>query len=189
MPAKPSYLLLAGGGAILLWSGLKGKSVTSVAHALIGGQDPASASQANAISGLAAPPGTAGATASTPGVTGPVSSSNSARQNQAIAKMLAISMGHADWTTGQQWADWLALWTRESGWDATAYYPSTHTTNPDDSHAFGIPQALPASKMASAGADWRTNPATQIKWGIGYISQTYGSPSSAWGHEQSAGWY
>jgi hypothetical protein len=73
-----------------------------------------------------------------------------------------------------------SLWTRESGWSTTAANPSG---------AYGIPQALPGSKMASAGSDWRTNPATQIEWGLGYIASQYGSPCGAWSHFQSAGSY
>ncbi|HET7016451.1 MAG TPA: lytic transglycosylase domain-containing protein [Streptosporangiaceae bacterium] len=73
------------------------------------------------------------------------------------------------------------LWVRESGWNPAA-------TNPY-SGAYGIPQALPGAKMASAGADWETNPATQIRWGLGYIKATYGSPCAAWSHETSYGWY
>ncbi len=74
-----------------------------------------------------------------------------------------------------------ALWTKESGWDV-------HADNPTSS-AYGIPQALPGSKMASAGADWATNPSTQIRWGLGYIASSYGSPCAAWGHSQSHNWY
>ena len=55
--------------------------------------------------------------------------------------------------------------------------------------AYGIPQALPGSKMASAGPDWQTSAATQIRWGLGYIESTYGSPCAAWSHEQADGWY
>jgi putative hemolysin len=73
------------------------------------------------------------------------------------------------------------LWNRESSWDHTATNPS--------SGAYGIPQSLPADKMASHGADWRTNAATQISWGLDYISQVYGSPCAAWAHSQSLGWY
>nr|WP_327064462.1 MULTISPECIES: lytic transglycosylase domain-containing protein [unclassified Kitasatospora] len=62
--------------------------------------------------------------------------------------------------------------TRESGWDVTARNPS--------SGAYGLVQALPGSKMASVGSDWQTNPATQIKWGLGYMNSTYGSPCDAW---------
>jgi len=57
------------------------------------------------------------------------------------------------------------------------------------SGAYGIPQALPGSKMASAGADWATNPATQITWGLGYITGRYGTPCGAWNHSQATGWY
>jgi len=73
------------------------------------------------------------------------------------------------------------LWTRESNWRVNADNPS--------SSAYGIPQALPGSKMASAGPNWQTNPVTQIKWGLGYIQGRYGSPCGAWGHSQSHGWY
>jgi hypothetical protein len=72
------------------------------------------------------------------------------------------------------------LWMRESGW----IYDAENASG-----AYGIPQSLPGSKMASAGADWQTNAATQIRWGLGYIKSTYGSPCAAWSHEQSAGWY
>jgi hypothetical protein len=70
---------------------------------------------------------------------------------------------------------------RESKWDINATNPS--------SGAYGIPQALPGSKMASEGSDWRTNPATQIIWGIKYMKDRYGSPCGAWGFKSSHGWY
>ncbi|PZM96303.1 MAG: hypothetical protein DIU79_05385 [Actinobacteria bacterium] len=73
------------------------------------------------------------------------------------------------------------LWTKESGWNHRASNPSTG--------AYGIPQALPGSKMASVGADWQTNPATQIKWGLGYIKGRYGTPCAAWSFMQREGWY
>lgn len=74
----------------------------------------------------------------------------------------------------------VALWDRESGWNVNAH---------NSSGAHGIPQALPGSKMASAGADWETNPATQIAWGLDYIGGRYGTPCGAWEHSESAGWY
>ena len=74
-----------------------------------------------------------------------------------------------------------SLWEKESGWDP-------HASN-GSSGAYGIPQSLPGSKMASAGSDWQSNPATQIEWGLGYIRDTYGSPCSAWGHSEANGWY
>jgi hypothetical protein len=73
------------------------------------------------------------------------------------------------------------LYVSESDWDHTA-------TNPY-SGAYGIPQSLPAEKMASAGSDWRTNPATQIEWGLDYIRSSYGTPCSAWSFKQSNNWY
>ncbi len=74
-----------------------------------------------------------------------------------------------------------SLYTRESGWRVNADNPT--------SSAYGIPQALPGSKMASAGSDWATNPVTQIRWGLGYIQDRYGSPCGAWAHSQGHGWY
>jgi len=72
------------------------------------------------------------------------------------------------------------IWNRESGWRYDAE---------NASGAYGIPQALPGSKMASAGADWQTNPATQIKWGLGYIKDIYGDPCHAWAFEEANGYY
>ena len=69
----------------------------------------------------------------------------------------------------------------ESSWNYRASNPS--------SGAYGLVQALPGSKMASAGADWMTNPATQITWGLGYITGRYGSPCGAWAHSQAMNWY
>jgi hypothetical protein len=80
-----------------------------------------------------------------------------------------------------QYSCLVSLWNRESGWRVNAMNSS--------SGAYGIPQALPGSKMASAGADWETNPGTQIDWGLGYISGRYGTPCGAWAHSQDAGWY
>lgn len=74
-----------------------------------------------------------------------------------------------------------SLWERESGWNPYAANTS--------SGAYGIPQALPGSKMASAGADWATDAATQIRWGLRYIKATYGSPCAAWAHEMAYGSY
>ncbi|ASR77524.1 endolysin [Streptomyces phage Paradiddles] len=73
------------------------------------------------------------------------------------------------------------LWNNESEWDHKAVNPS--------SGAFGIPQALPASKMASAGKDWKTNPFTQVKWGVDYIEDRYGTPCNAWSFFQRNNWY
>ncbi|KQT91521.1 hypothetical protein ASG49_10890 [Marmoricola sp. Leaf446] len=74
-----------------------------------------------------------------------------------------------------------SLWSGESGWSTTADNPT--------SSAYGIPQALPGSKMASAGPDWQTNPETQIRWGLGYIQDRYGTACSAESFKQGNGWY
>ncbi|WP_211718628.1 transglycosylase SLT domain-containing protein [Nocardiopsis sp. MG754419] len=73
------------------------------------------------------------------------------------------------------------LWEKESNWNPSAENSS--------SGAYGIPQSLPGSKMATHGDDWRSNPATQIAWGIDYIKGRYGTPCEAWAHSQSVGWY
>ena len=96
---------------------------------------------------------------------------------QALGKQLAAARGWGD----DQFACLLSLWNQESGWRVNAANQS--------SGAYGIPQALPGSKMASAGADWQTNPATQITWGLDYIGGRYGNPCGAWAHHEAKDWY
>jgi hypothetical protein len=96
---------------------------------------------------------------------------------QQIAMSMLADFG---WDSGQ-FSCLDSIWSRESGWDVTASNPN--------SGAYGIPQALPGSKMASAGADWQTDAATQIRWGLGYIQATYGSPCNAWAFWQAHSWY
>ncbi|MFV2172346.1 NlpC/P60 family protein [Actinomadura sp. LOL_016] len=96
---------------------------------------------------------------------------------KAFAK---AQLGELGWG-GSQWGPLEALWQRESNWRWNAENPS--------SGAYGIPQALPPGKMASFGSDWKTNWATQIRWGLDYIKKRYGSPSGAWAHSQRTGWY
>ena len=98
--------------------------------------------------------------------------------NRALGKQMAADI--YGWT-GDQWFCLEALFSRESGWNQYAANPS--------SSAYGIPQALPGSKMSTAGADWQTNPATQIRWGLGYIAGRYGTPCGAWSHSETKGWY
>ncbi|MGW1000482.1 phage tail tape measure protein [Streptomyces sp. NPDC002520] len=99
--------------------------------------------------------------------------------NQKIGATLAALRGWA----GPQWTALRALWNGESGWNEKALNAS--------SGAYGIPQSLPASKMASAGSDWKTNPATQIKWGLSYIASRYGNPVNAYSAwlSRSPHWY
>ena len=96
---------------------------------------------------------------------------------QQVAQQM---LGQFGWS-GSQFSCLQPLWERESGWDVTAENPS--------SGAYGIPQALSGSLMASAGPDWQTNAATQIRWGLTYIQGRYGSPCGAWAHEEADGWY
>ena len=94
-----------------------------------------------------------------------------------LAKQLAARRG---WT-GAQWDCLNKLWMRESEWRPRAENAR--------SGAYGIPQALPGRKMAAFGSDWRTNARTQIRWGLWYIGQSYGTPCGAWRHSQSYGFY
>ena len=96
---------------------------------------------------------------------------------QQIAEQMLSQFG---WSSSQ-FSCLQPLWALESGWNIYASNPS--------SGAYGIPQALPGSKMASAGPDWQSNAATQIRWGLSYIQGTYGSPCAAWSHEEADGWY
>jgi hypothetical protein len=97
--------------------------------------------------------------------------------NQLIACDLLPSYGFST----SEMSALVPMWTNESGWNQYAENPS--------SGAYGIPQALPGNKMASVASDWQTNPTTQIKWGLGYIKQVYGTPSSAWSFWQANNWY
>ena len=96
---------------------------------------------------------------------------------KAIARSMMASHGWGD----SEFTCLESLWTRESGWNYQAENAS--------SGAYGIPQALPGTKMSEVADDWATNPATQITWGLNYISGRYGSPCSAWAHSESVGWY
>ncbi len=97
------------------------------------------------------------------------------------AQAIALGIIESNGWGADQFNCLVSLWNRESHWNVYA--------NNTGSGAYGIPQALPGSKMASAGADWQTNPATQITWGLGYIEGRYGSPCGAWAHSQDQGWY
>jgi len=123
-----------------------------------------------------APPSTGGGGGGggAPIVNAPIPSPGTAKR---IAYNMLPSFG---FNASQQFGCLDNIWTRESGWSVTAA---------NASGAYGIPQALPGSKMASAGADWQTSAATQIKWGLGYIKGRYGTPCGAWGFWEAHGWY
>lgn len=97
---------------------------------------------------------------------------------QSIGYSLLPTFGFSQQT---QWTCLLDLWNRESGWIYDAENPT--------SGAYGIPQSLPGDKMAQAGADWQTNPRTQIIWGLGYIKTEYGTPCNAWNFDVANGGY
>ena len=104
---------------------------------------------------------------------------NAQADPRAAARAMLADFGF----DASQWSCLDQLWMGESGWK--------HTAENSSSGAYGIPQSLPASKMATAGADYRTNPATQIRWGLQYIKSSYGTPCGAWGAWQSRSphWY
>ena len=97
--------------------------------------------------------------------------------NRGLGYRLMLQFGVA----ADQWQYLDALWQRESGWN--------HLAENASSGAYGIPQSLPGSKMADVAPDWRTNPETQITWGLAYIAARYSNPRGAWEHSQRFGWY
>jgi hypothetical protein len=96
---------------------------------------------------------------------------------QAFAQTLTAQLGWGQ----DQYSCLVKLWDRESHWNALASNGS--------SGAYGIPQALPGSKMSSEGQDWATNPQTQIRWGVKYIAGRYHTPCTALVHSNNYGWY
>jgi len=96
------------------------------------------------------------------------------------AKAVALQILKSRGMGTDQYNCLVSLWDRESHWNVYAANPNG---------AYGIPQALPGNKMASVGSDWRTNPKTQIVWGLQYITGRYSTPCGAWAHSQASGWY
>ncbi|MDJ0343809.1 peptidoglycan-binding protein [Streptomyces sp. H10-C2] len=114
------------------------------------------------------------------GITGPAT-----MNAMGIARTVRLTaqwkFGRYGWSVSGQFGCLDQLWIHESEWKVYADNPM--------SDAYGIPQALPGSKMSTAGGDWQTNPATQIQWGLDYINGRYGTPCSAWSFWQSHNWY
>jgi hypothetical protein len=138
------------------------------------GRRPASSSSGRPSASASPSSGTSG---SSTGTTKPVV----AAPDPGTAKSIAYNMMSSFGFPTSEFSCLDDLWTRESGWMYDAENPT--------SGAYGIPQALPGYKMASAGADWQTDPATQIRWGLGYIQQTYGNPCAAWNFDLANGGY
>lgn len=134
---------------------------------------------APAAASVAAPAATVPAT-TVPATTAPPAAVTPDTGPAAARRIARAMLGRFHWSRRQFW--YLnKLWNRESGWRVHAYNRR--------SGADGIPQAVPGSKMASAGPHWRSSARTQIRWGLRYIRRRYGTPERAWGHEVHAGWY
>jgi hypothetical protein len=193
------FALLA--GSVLAYSGITNKKISSVAHNLITGKNPAGS--ATGFTDLTLTSGVAGEGTPGQGVTAtqtPGSASTTsnigyavAGANQAIGKLLATPYG---WSTGTEWNDLVLLWDSESGWDNTADTRKTGSGGDNMSStvfAYGIAQARPATKYPLPGRPSDlggiSDPTTQIAWGLSYIKSRYGSPSKAWAYKQSIGWY
>ena len=110
----------------------------------------------------------------------PVTVSLAGIPSPGSAQAIALGILTAQGMGQDQYSCLVSLWNRESHWSVTAANPNG---------AYGIPQAMPGNKMASAGPDWQTNATTQITWGLGYIKGRYGTPCGAWAHSQATGWY
>jgi hypothetical protein len=153
-------------------------AMTAAARTLTVVAKPKLSSPVQVAEALAASTGTTpGAASASAGVTYVTSKPPDPGTAQSTAYSIMGSFGFAPQTYFGCLQD---IWNRESGWRYDAENPSG---------AYGIPQALPGSKMASAGADWQTDPATQIRWGLGYIKSIYGNPCSAWAFEEANGYY
>jgi hypothetical protein len=142
---------------------------------------PKLASTASATAATSANTGTSGTSGGAGGGGGAGTTGNFPPPNPGTAQSIAYNMMSSfGFDPKTQFGCLNNIWTRESGWRYNAQ---------NASGAYGIPQALPGSKMASSGADWQTNPATQINWGLGYIKSTYGTPCDAWTFWQANGYY
>jgi hypothetical protein len=150
------------------------KATTISPSQIASAQQASSPSSSNSNSGSGSSSNTSGSSSSqnTQAVAAPNPGSA-----QSIAYGMMSSFG---FSPSSQWQCLDETWQKESSWQYDAE---------NASGAYGIPQALPASKMSSAGSDYLTNVSTQIKWGLGYISSVYGTPCNAWAHEVNDGWY
>jgi hypothetical protein len=175
IPGLPVAFIGAGG--VLIYSGIENQPLGTLLRTLAKGQTPVPGPPeqfAAAAGSTAAVPGAAAGAAAGAGDTG--AHSATAAANQAIARVLAAPYG---WSTGQQWADLVSLWNQESGWRSDAQNPS--------STAYGIAQFLDTT-WASYGPK-TPDPVLQMKYGLEYIRDRYGSPSAAWAHEAADNWY
>lgn len=166
---------LLSGGVIFGIAAIRGQSVNDTVRSFLQGKDPTTGIQTNPVSA----PGTSVPDAGVTPTPSSSSGSGGSASNKAIGRMLATPYG---WAAGAEWTALDKLWMQESGWNNKAKNSS--------SGAYGIPQALPESKLPKAGQQSGGSSATaQIAWGLSYIKGRYGSPTVAWAHEQSNNWY
>jgi hypothetical protein len=151
--------------------------MNAAAQALTVDSKPATVNPSQVIASASASANSSSSSTSTGGVTTVNAPAPDPGTAQSIGYNMLPAFGFSQKT---QWGCLLDLWNRESGW----IYDAENASG-----AYGIPQALPGDKMASAGSDWATDPTTQIKWGLGYIKQVYVTPCGAWNHELDYGWY
>lgn len=163
--ASVAYVVV---GGLLVYSGIKGSSISDTAKTILSGNTNVSDTETIGAS-----------TTADTGSTGDTGAANAgAEANQALAKQIATQMGYGSWTTGQAWDDWVSLWNQESGWNIDAANPT--------SDARGIAQNINGYN----DTDYiEGNATSQITWGINYIASRYGSPVMAWAHEQADNWY
>jgi TP901 family phage tail tape measure protein len=184
---SPSRVFMSIGGHLVggLLKGMAKANGTTIAKKIFGSMPKALAAIAKkGLVSIASLPGKAlkalgGLGGDILGLLGLGGGGSGSSANQKIGEVLAAARG---WS-GPQWAALKQLWNGESGWNERALNKS--------SGAYGIPQSLPASKMASAGADWKTSASTQIKWGLSYIASRYGNPMNAYSAwlSRSPHWY
>ncbi len=174
-------LVLTSTGGLLIYAGIKGYSMLAILQNLVAGKPIAT--------GVTLP--LTNEQTSEPDITGggsfnfPMPNANMPKGltfNQQIGWNLANGYG---WGSGENWSSLMKLWTRESGWNARAENKT--------SGAYGIPQALPYTKMPKTAWPERyggaSDPNAQIAWGLSYIKGRYGNPVAAWAHETQKGWY
>lgn len=164
---------MVGIGSVLVYAGIKGYSVLAVLQNLITGK-PITTNLS-----IANPLGGGGEDTEFTG--DGMISRIPAGGNKALGQSMAINYG---WS-GAEWEALDKLWTRESSWNNRADNPT--------SHAYGIPQALPHTKMPKIAwpesAGGMSDATAQISWGLAYIKQRYGTPRMAWAHSEQTGWY
>lgn len=162
-------LAALGIGAIFVYGGIKGYSPLKAITNIITGKNPNENQSSNIL---------AVDTSVSSGDTSQFMPPANTSGNRGLGQMMAAQRG---WS-GSEWTALDKLWTKESGWNNKAKNPS--------SGAYGIPQALPPTKMPFAAQEaGGSNAQAQIGWGLDYIAQQYGSPSAAWAHEVANNWY